>query len=158
MIGCDPFAARPIRRKRRPARVIGLIFLGLSVIPLGIGLFFLVDTLRFLGSAPATAVGAVVACQYPRSNSSACMPTVVFTTARGETVRFSEPFASSGFAVEQQQPVAYNPDDPQDARIANFLTLWFLPTLLLGLGGLFLLIGGIGTAIGFWRRRQASSG
>ncbi len=158
MIGRDPFADRAVRRQRNPAKIIGLVFLGVSLIPLAIGLFFLVDTLRFLGSATATATGSIVACQYPKSSSSACMPTVVFTTARGETVRFSEPFASSGFAVGQQQPIAYNPDHPQDARIANFLTLWFVPTLLLGLGGLFLLIGGIATAIGFFRRRQAPSG
>ncbi|HEY7355359.1 MAG TPA: DUF3592 domain-containing protein [Ktedonobacterales bacterium] len=158
MIGRDPFAARATRRGRSPAKIVGLIFLGLSLIPLAIGLFFLVDTLHFLGSATASATGSIVACQYPKSSSSACMPTVVFTTARGEQITFSESFASSGFAVGQQQPVAYDPANPQGARIANFLTLWFVPTLLLGLGGLFLLIGGVGSAIGFWRRRQALAG
>lgn len=158
MIGSNPFAARATRRRRSAAKIIGLVFLGVAVIPLLIGLFFLVDTLQFLGSATASATGSIVACQYPKSSSSACMPTVVFTTARGERVTFSESFASSGFAVGQQQPVAYSPDNPHDARIATFLALWFVPTLLLGLAGLFLLIGGIGSAIGFWRRRQALSG
>ncbi|HEY7355068.1 MAG TPA: DUF3592 domain-containing protein [Ktedonobacterales bacterium] len=157
MIGSNPFAARATRRGRSPAKIVGLIFLGLALIPLAIGLFFLVDTLHFLGSASASATGSIVACQYPKSSSSACMPTIAFTTARGEQITFSEPFASSGFAVGQPQPVAYSPDNPQDARVATFLTLWFLPTLLLSLGGLFLLIGGIGSAIGFWRR-QAPSG
>ena len=48
--------------------------------------------------------------------------------------------------------------EPQDARIATFLSLWFTPTLLLGIGGLLLLIGGVGTSIGFlWRRPVASN-
>ena len=48
-------------------------------------------------------------------------------------------------------PVRYNPDHPQDARIATFLALWFVPTLLLGLGGIFLLLGGGVTVSMFFR-------
>jgi hypothetical protein len=135
-----------------------LIFLGLCILPLGLGLFFLVDTLQFLSRATATSTGAIVSCYYPKSNSSACTPTVVFTTAHGESVTFTPFFNSSDFAVGQQQPVAYDPGNPQDARIATFLTLWFLPTLLLGIGGLELVIGGVATSIGFLRRRPVASG
>ncbi|HEY7349635.1 MAG TPA: DUF3592 domain-containing protein [Ktedonobacterales bacterium] len=141
------------RSKRNPAKIVGPIFLGLSLIPLGVGLFFLVDTLQFLSRATGAATGSIVSCPRPKSSSSACTPTVVFKTASGETITFTDSVNSSGFAVGQQQPIAYDPDHPQDARIASFLTLWFVPTLLLGLGGLFLLIGGVGTTIGFFLRR-----
>ena len=143
----------PGRSKGRAARIVGPIFLGLSLLPLAIGLFFLIDTLQFLSRATSTATGTIVSCPRPKSNSSACTPTFAFTTAQGERVTVTSSLNSSGFAVGQQQPIAYNPDDPQDARIASFLGLWFLPTLLLGLGGLFFLIGGVGSVLGFFLRR-----
>jgi hypothetical protein len=128
--------------RRSAPRLVGIIFMCVSLVPLVIGLFFLLNTLQFLGTATATATGTIVACPRPKSSSSACTPTVEFTTDKGQQISFTTAFASSAFEVGQQQPVDYDPNHPQDARIGSFLALWFVPTLLLGLGGLFFLIGG----------------
>lgn len=149
-----PQGASP-RNPKRAAKIVGMIFLGISLIPLAVGLFFLIDTLQFLSSATATATGVIVSCPRPKSSSTACTATVAFTTAQGQSVTITTSFASSAFEVGQQQPVAYNPDHPQDARISSFLVLWFVPTLLLGLGGLFFLIGAIASTISYFARRKA---
>ncbi len=147
----NPQPRRIYRVRRRGSPVLFLaIFGGVGLILLGLGLFFLSDTWHFLGRATATATGTIVACE--RSGKGSCQPTVTFTTGRGEEITFSPSFSSTSFEVGQQQPVAYDPNHPQDARIASFLVLWFLPTLFLGMGGLFVLVGGglfiVGSALG----------
>lgn len=155
----NPQPRRISRVRKRASPVLFLaIFGGVGLILLGIGLFFLIDTRQFLSRATATATGTIVACPRPKSSSSACTPTVEFTTNQGQQISFTTSFSSSAFEVGQQQPVAYDPNHPQDARIASFLVLWFLPTLFLGMGGLFVLIGGglfiVGSILG---RRRANS-
>ena len=47
------------------------------------------------------------------------------------------------YAIGDEVPVLFSPDDPQSASINSFTSMWLLP-LLLGGGGLVFVIGGLG--------------
>src|SRR5262249_31794577 len=104
-------------------KVVGVVFLFISLIPLGIGLFFLFDTLQFLGSATSKATSTIVSCPRPKKSSSACTTTFTFSTELGQSVTVTGSFACSGFEVGQQQPIVHDSAHPQEARIASFLGL-----------------------------------
>ncbi len=52
--------------------------------------------------------------------------------------------------------VRYDPDRPSEARIDDWLSWWFLPSLLGGLGAVFTLVGSALLWTG-WRSRSAAS-
>ncbi len=139
-----PSQRQDASRKTASRMSLGVICLLASLPFLGAGSFLLIDTLQFLHRATATATGTIVSCR-PEKNRSLCIPTVEFTTTQGETVTFTDDpdivvVGNYGLAVGQQQPVAYNPADPHDARIASFPMLWAGPVGLCGVGGLLFLI------------------
>ena len=74
-------------------------------------------------------------------NTTSYYPVVRFETAEGRPVRFESKVSTSddvGDTVE----VLYDPDDPEDAKLAGFLNLWFLSLILGALGAVFTGVGG----------------
>jgi len=72
-------------------------------------------------------------------------PVVDFATSTGERVRFTDGSGSlpPDYEVGAAVPVLYNPADPHDARLNTWKRIWFVPTLLMGIGGLpFLVFAG----------------
>jgi hypothetical protein len=70
-------------------------------------------------------------------------PVIVFITDSGQKVRFTS-LASSyppRYAVGDSVPVLYEANRPDQARIRSFHDLWFMPSLLGGLGLVFTAIG-----------------
>jgi hypothetical protein len=109
---------------------------------------FVHHTRTFLATA-VTAPGEVIALERRRSSQSSgggtYYPVVQFQLPNGERVRFEGQVGSAPPAYQEGQrvEVLYNPEQPRSARIRSFLELWFLATLFTGMGGLFLLIGGV---------------
>lgn len=70
-------------------------------------------------------------------------PIVEFQTQEGENVKFEADFGSYPpmYQVGEQISIIYNPQNPTDAQINSFWTLWFVSILLLGMGGVFASIG-----------------
>ena len=70
------------------------------------------------------------------SSSGAYYPVVEFKPNDGPQQRFTDGAGSlpPDYAVGDSVDLIYNPNRPAEARIASWLRLWFVPTLLIGIG------------------------
>jgi hypothetical protein len=97
-------------------------------------------------------------------------PVVEFTTAGGEKIRFQS--STGSYPAEKQVgetvEILYAADNPRDARPNSFTGLWLWPAVLLGMGGIFVLVGvgsfiqsllfvaglgGLAAALLFWKKK-----
>ena len=129
---------------------VGLLFLVLGL-ALSAGAFVAFARTRTFLATAYTTTGVVLALEaYQDSDGDTLYrPVLRFRTHEGEETEFRTNVGSSSdrFEVGQRLDVLYNPEEPSDARIQSFMQLW-LPTLILGvLGGVFVLVGGIFTAV-----------
>ena len=116
-----------------------LVGLGLMLV----GGYAAMRTQEFLGDA-ASAEGTVVDLERSRSSDSTTYrPVVRFTTADGRPVEMVSSVGSNppSYSVGERVGVLYNPELPEDAKLAGFFSLWFLPLLFTGLGAVFASIG-----------------
>jgi hypothetical protein len=127
-------------RRINSPRIIGAVFMLFGILFLVIGMFVLIEMQHFLQRATSATTAVVVECF--STGKGSCTPVLKFETASGETITVTSSFSSSGFEVGQQVQVVYNPHNPHEASISSFMALWFLPSIFLGIGGLFFLIGG----------------
>ncbi|HKU90636.1 MAG TPA: DUF3592 domain-containing protein [Steroidobacteraceae bacterium] len=123
-----------------------IIFLGIGVLMLSIAALLWNHTRSFLARAQET-TGTVVELREVRDKdggSSTWKPVVKFTTARGRNITFAESFSSSPAPYDVGEPVTvlYLPDEPEEARIRGFGSLWLGATIVGGIGLVFTLIGG----------------
>lgn len=127
--------------------LIGLIFLGVGVPMLLVAVYLFVRTRRFLETAADT-TGVIVDLIASRSSEGGTTYKAVvdFQTADGRMIRWTETMSSSPAAGQpgDQLPMKYDPDNPEDARIAKPFRMWFLPVFFLGMGIIF---GGIGAVL-----------
>jgi len=131
--------------------LVGLIFLGIGAIQLGLGIFFFVRTRRFLRTAVEATGTIVELLESSGSEGGTVYQAVVeFQTADGRSIRWQETMASNPPAGQQgdQLLMKYDPVNPQRARIARATRLWFLPGLFGLLGLLFFALGVVLTAAG----------
>jgi len=132
----------------------------------GIGLALLVgaiawwfNTRNFIARA-AKASGTVVELVEVRDSdggSSTYKPVVNFTATNGTTISFASSYSSRppAYSVGETVEVLYAPDDPNDARIDGFGSLWLGPVILGGIGMVFSAIGGgLWIAAGIGERRR----
>ncbi|MBP0462969.1 DUF3592 domain-containing protein [Roseomonas sp. PWR1] len=79
------------------------------------------------------------------SRSSTWTPVFAFRLPDGKEVRVEASFSSSPpcCAVGDRVTVRYDPADPVDARMAGFMSDWFLITVFGGMAAVFLLLGGL---------------
>ena len=120
--------------------LVGAIFLFVAAILLAIGVFLWMRTRRFLRTAVDTTGVIVDLIESSGSEGGTVYQAVVeFQTREGRTVRWTESMASSPAAgdVGDQLPMKYNPENPQEARIARFFRMWFVSVLLTGMGAMF---------------------
>jgi hypothetical protein len=131
--------------------LVGIIFLAVGLVQLGLGIFFFLRTRRFLRTAVTTTGTIVDLIESSGSEGGTVYQAVVeFQTADGRTVRWQESMASNPAAGQpgDRVPMKYDPSDPDKARIAKTFRLWFLSGLFVLLGLLFLGIGVVLTVAG----------
>jgi len=92
------------------------------------------------GPRTARATGKIIAAEYN--------PLIEFSTADGQVIRFNNTVHSSSWGDGDSVPVAYDPNNPQNASIDSFAGRWFLASLAAMLGGFFVLIGIVLTVLG----------
>ncbi len=135
---------------RRGFLIFGGTFAGAIFLTLGLVLGY--QTCTFLATA-SRAEGEVIALErrrsHPRGNRRLTeyhyYPVVKYMAADGQTVQFVGQVGSKppAFRVGQRVKVLYNPEQPRSARINSFFELWLAPMIFTGLGGIFLLMGGV---------------
>lgn len=129
---------------------VGLLFLVLGL-GLSAGAFVAFARTRTFLATAYTTTGRVCALEpyQDADGDTLYRPVLRFRTHAGEETEFRSTVGTSvpRFEVGQRLDVLYNPEEPSDARIQNFMQLW-LPTLILGtLGGIFVLVGALLTAV-----------
>jgi len=124
-----------------------------------VGAVMLIDTVTFAGRAER-ATGTVVSVERvvstigsSRAPSHSYRPTIRYADASGQQHEAVTYVSTShyGFAPGEKVEILYDPAAPEEVRIASPFSLWGLPFLLMGLGGLFL------GMVRFVRRRVARS-
>jgi hypothetical protein len=127
--------------------LVGVIFGLVGGLLVVIGLFILIHTRMFISRAQEVK-GTVIRMVYTHSSEGGggYSPVYQFRTVTGETVVVQDGLSSNPPMFKEGQiiDVLYDPANPQKARIKKWLSLYFLPTLL---GGLGLIFGGIGVVL-----------
>lgn len=131
---------------------LGLGFLGLGLLFIGLAAFFFFRTRKFLETAVLTTGTIVDLVASSGSEGGTVYQAVVqFTTGDGRQVTWQQSMASNPPAGQpgDEVPVRYDPTDPDDARIAKPFRLWFLSGLFTLMGAIFGGTGAIMAIIGF---------
>lgn len=143
--------------------IVRFILLLAGLVMLGVALYLYQDARSFLTGA-VQARGTVV--DFRRSESVtrdgnvshisvSYFPVVQFTDGSGRHIEFTSSSGSNPPSYDQgeQVTVLYHTDAPDKARINGFMSLWFGPLLVGGLGVLFTAIG-IGMFVVPMRRKR----
>jgi Protein of unknown function (DUF3592) len=122
------------------------IFLVIGVLMLLGSLLSWNNTRRFIANAE-TAQGRVIELIEVRDDddgSTTYKPVVTYVAANGQSITFTASFSSkpAPYDVGESVDVLYAADDPHDARIRGFGSLWLGPAILGGLGVVFAGVGG----------------
>jgi Protein of unknown function (DUF3592) len=119
------------------------LFAGIGVLLLAVAAVTAFLTFRFLAGSER-ADGTVIDLRESydsQDDTTSYYPVVRFETAEGQPVRFESDVSTSddvGDTVE----VFYDPDDPNDAKLAGFFNLWGLSLIFGALGAVFTGVGG----------------
>ena len=131
--------------------LVGVIFLVIGAVMIGLAIFFFSRTRRFLRSA-LDATGTILELRESSGSDGGTVYSAVveFPTTDGRRIRWEESMASNPPAGQpgEQLVMKYDPANPQKARIAKATRMLFMPMLFGGLGLLFLGLGVVLTIAG----------
>ena len=110
-------------------------------------------------AASARATGTVVdnVLETFQGDQTAYVPVVEFVPeGSADAVRFTDDVGTDPpqFEVGEQVDVLYDPSNPQDARVATWMRLWFSPMVVIAFGVLPVVVGGV---VWVWLRVRRSS-
>lgn len=134
--------------------VFGLIGVGMLIGAAALAL----DTRSFVAAAKR-APGSVIELVEKRDSDGSVTykPVVAFTADSGASVNFTSSFSSNppAYDVGEAVEVLYSPDNPNDARIRGFGSLWLGAVIVGGIGAVFAAIGfGIGLAVRLNKKKR----
>lgn len=121
-------------------RWVPRLFLGIGVVLLVAAAVTSVLELRFLARAERAPGTVIDVSRHTDSEGTVTFrPVVRFTIETGETIEFVSSSGSSvaSKSVGDQVEVLYDPDDPKDAELSDFFSVWGFPVILGGLGVVF---------------------
>lgn len=104
---------------------------------LGLAAYFFVSTQNFIDNAVSTNGIVIKLIESYSSDSTTYKPVVRYTPKGGESINFTSSSSSNppSYHVNEEVTVLYNPENPMDAKIDGYFSLW----------GAFIIVGGIGT-------------
>lgn len=130
---------------KNPVTILRLVFGAVAVVLCGVAWLLHHDTSSFIASASRTQ-GEVMRLLYvessKRNESGTWKPLVSFKAPSGEIIEFAPSSSSSppSYEVGETVNVFFDPENPQDARLDGFFSLWGGATITGGLGLVFLLL------------------
>lgn len=123
--------------------IIGVVFSLVGLLLAAIAAFVLVRTRTFLGKAQEVK-GTVVRLVYSSSSKGGgYSPVFRFKTIGGQSIEVSDNLRSNPplFQEGQVVDILYDPENPHNARVKKWFSLYFVPLLLGGMGLIFGVIG-----------------
>lgn len=131
--------------------IIGIAFSLIGGVMALIAVFLFVRTRMFISNAQEVK-GTVIRMMYSHSSEGGggYSPVYQFKTIEGRLVEKQDSLSSNPpmFTEGQTIDVLYEPANPENARIKKWMSLYFLPLLL---GGMGLIFGGIGVVLLIFR-------
>lgn len=121
--------------------VFSLIGIGMLV-----GTFFWYQNIESFIAESAKAEGKVTEVVRSRSSDSTTYkPVVQFYAPNGELIEFMSGTGSNppSHTVGEKVEVLYLPENPHDAKINSFFSLWLGPLIVGVMGGIFFLVGAV---------------
>ena len=127
--------------------IIGIVFSLVGGLLAAIGVFLFIRTRIFISKAQEVQ-GTVIRMVW-RSGSDGgggYSPVYQFRAISGQMITVEDSLSSSPpmFQEGQTIDVLYDPENPQDARIKKWMSLYFVSLLL---GGMGLIFGGVGVVL-----------
>lgn len=138
---------------------VGITFLLVDLIFLGVGIYLTYDAYKFTHTA-RTAVGIVTAIPFHSSSDGdsggVYYPVIEFTADNGQAVEYHSTSGSNPpeFRVGEKVNIFYDPADPQNAKIDSFLDLWFIGVIFSGIGLVGVIIGSVILLLQFKKSRN----
>ncbi|MBI3150609.1 MAG: DUF3592 domain-containing protein [Chloroflexi bacterium] len=123
--------------------IIGIVFTLVGLLLAAIAAFSVIRTQIFLGKAQQVK-GTVIRMVYSSdSDGGGYSPIFQFRTITGQTIEVADNLRSNPpmFREGQIVDMLYDPSNPHSARVKKWLSLYFVPLLL---GGMGIIFGGIG--------------
>ncbi len=126
---------------RNTLSIVKYIFTAVGLTLLGLSMWKYSATKTFIESA-VTTDGEVV--DFTRGSGTNYKPVVRFKTKDGEEIEYVSSLSTNPPLFDRGEVVTifYKPDDPQNAKIDEFWSLWFFSVLTGGMGTIFFAIGG----------------
>ncbi len=126
-------------------------FAALIALIVGAGLLFAGNYIRqstakeiqLLRSAQGVVVD-IETVRSKRSNSDSYKVVIEYRPENSDPVQFRPGFSGAQSLLPKKGDtveVLYDPANPEAARLNSFLDLWMAPTILMGMGGIFALLG-----------------
>ena len=131
--------------KNNPVAILRLVFGAVGLVLCAIAWLLHHNTASFITSASRTQ-GEVMRLLYvessKRNESGTWKPLVRFKAPSGEIIEFAPSSSSSppAYEVGETVDVFFDPNDPQDAMLDGFFSLWGGAAITGGLGLVFLLV------------------
>ena len=128
-------------------QLIGIIFAIVGAALLVIGVVVFSRTRRFLATAVSAQGTVLEMIQRTSKDREGAVSTVwaprVRFSASGQTIEFESKVGSSPPRYKEGDTleVKYDPQDPNNARVAAGSSMWLVPVLLGGIGVVFLILG-----------------
>jgi len=131
--------------------IIGIVFSLVGGLLVAIGVFLFIRTRIFIGKAQEVQ-GTVIQMVWSSNSDGGggYSPVYQFRAINGQMITVQDSLSSSPpmFETGQTIDVLYDPENPQNARIKKFMSLYFVSILL---GGMGLIFGGIGVVLLIFR-------
>ncbi len=132
---------------RQPKLIFATVMILFGIIFIGAGTYLFNDIQIFVEkSLPATGTVIRFSEEFDQDSDILFCPIVRFETKKGEIIEFKSKTSSKppSYSVGENVSVLYDPNNPYNAEINSFISLWFAPILFLGFGIIF---SGIGSFI-----------
>jgi len=140
----------------RAVAIVKYTFTAAGLLMIVLAVIWYANVRAFVARA-AVAPGTVVDLLPSRSdNSTTWRPVVRFTSADRQDVQFSSSVSSNppSYSKGEKVEVLYSQGNPRDAKVNGFFSLWGGPSIIGGVGAVFLLVGASIIAVGRMRAGQ----